>query len=152
MRARTTGKGRRAAISEIVSALLLTATTISLGGVMTVSLSSQLSGSNQGILVALQQQQQASGKLLSYTYSSLQSGSLIVQVYNYGFTSYTPAYVFVNISSYSFSLQNTNGQSVSTVAPGSAASVVISGTFVRATGQTVYLVDQYGVVFQWTTS
>ncbi|MDV3277105.1 MAG: hypothetical protein LYZ69_01390 [Nitrososphaerales archaeon] len=141
----------RRAISEIVSALLLTAATLSLGGYMTVSLSSQLSGSNQGILVALQQQQESTGKLLSLTYSGLSSGKLVVQVYNYGFTSYAPAYVFVNITSYSSSLQKTNGQPIPTIAPNSAANVVISGTFTRVTGQTIYLVDSYGVVFQFAT-
>jgi flagellin-like protein len=78
--------GDRRAISEIVSALLLTATTLSLGGAMTLSLSSQLSGSNQGILVALQQQQQVAGKLLSLPYSALSSGNLVIQIYDYGFT------------------------------------------------------------------
>lgn len=141
----------RRAISEIVSALLLTTAILSIGGAMTLSLSNQLSGSNQGILVSLQQQQEAAGKLLSYTYSSLNSGNLVVQVYNYGFTGYAPAYVFVNITSHSFSLQNTNGQSVSVIAPGAAANIVISGTFTRATGQTVYLVDAYGVVFEFGT-
>jgi len=149
---RTKALGGRHAISEVVSALLLTAATLSVGGAMVVSLSSQLSGANQGILVSLQQQQQAAGKLLSYAYSGLQSGSLFVQVYNYGFTGYAPAYVFVNLTSYGFSLQNTNGQSVSTISPGSATNVVITGTFSHSKGQTLYLVDQYGVVFQWTTS
>ncbi len=143
-------RGRRA-ISEIVSALLLTAVTLSLGGFMTVSLGSQLSGSNQGILVALQQQRESAGKLLSLTYSGLSSGKLVVQLYNYGFTSYAPAYAFVNITSYSFSLQSANGQSISTIAPNSVASIMISGAFTRATGQTVYLVDSYGVVFQFAT-
>lgn len=148
---RASARGSRRAISEIVSALLLTAATLSIGGAMTVSLSSQLSGSNQGILVALQQQQQVAGKLLSMTYSALSSGDLVVQVYNYGFTAYSPAYVYVNITGQSFALQNTNGQQISAIAPQSAANVVVSGAFTKAGGQTVYLVDQYGVVFEFQT-
>ncbi len=144
----------RSAFSELVTALMLMAVVLAVGGSIATIELGQLSASQQGIMVALRQEKDSAGKLLSLVYSNLNAQSrLVVEVYDYGTVSYSPISVYVDQAKVTFTLTDPiTGLQVSSIPAGGRGDITVtSTTYTSSSGHTVYLVDGVGDVIQFST-
>lgn len=147
-------RAARRAFSELVTALMLMGVVMAVGGTLAVVSMNQMSASQMGIIVALQQQKESAGKLFSLVYSNLSPQSrLVVEVYDYGTVSYAPVSVYIDQTKVTFTLTDpsTGGQISSIPAGGRGDITVTSTTYTSASGHTVYIVDGVGDVVQFST-
>ena len=129
--------------------MLLIGIVVALGGPLAFTLSSQVSGQQQGIASGLQQQKNEAGVLVSVLYSTLNSGNLVLQTYNYGFSTWAPALVYVDKATVTFTLKDAvTGNAVASATPGEEVGMTLTGQFGSSAGHSVLILDQFG---EWIT-
>jgi len=135
--------------------MAMVAATLGFGSYVTTAALNQYSLTQNAATLATILQNQASGKLVSLVYSSvnpnvscptyggLREGALVLELYNYGTLAFTPTMAFINGTLYAGSGTVSSGQD--------AAFTFTTPACVHPSGQTVLLVDAYGIEVQIAT-
>jgi FlaG/FlaF family flagellin (archaellin) len=146
---------RRRAVSELLATMMMIGVTLSVGGYITMAAINQFNLAENAASLAALVQQQSAGKLVSLVYSTVtpsgtcpaygghSEGTLTLELYNYGTTTFAPSEAFDNGTLYA---------GTGSIAAGSmGAFAFASPPCVHASGQTILLVDSYGNEIQFGT-
>jgi len=146
---------KRRAVSELLATMTMIGVTLSLGGYVTVAAINQLGLAQGSASAAAMVQQQSSEKLVSLVYATVapsggcptydgsSEGTLVLELYDFGTVAFGPAEAFINGTLYA---------GTGTIPPGSIGAFAFSSpSCVHASGQTIVMVDPYGVEIQLGT-